>query len=58
VRKTISEAAYKTSTHGSILFKSGWKKFINEFDLQVGLNVLILLHMEGGGYVKISFDVL
>ena len=57
LRWVITTIIY-TSIDRRIRFKAGWQKFIHEFDLLVGLDVLVMFHIDGSGYVKISFDVL
>lgn len=54
----FQDAAYYTSTSGRMRFKSGWKEFVDEFDLVVGVVALVLFHMESSGFMKIFIDVL
>ncbi|CAM0873423.1 unnamed protein product [Alopecurus aequalis] len=51
-------AFFYTSTDGRLRFKNGWVKFVEKFDLEVGLVVLVMFHMDNNGYVNISFDVM
>jgi hypothetical protein len=53
------QAKYKTGTDGRLqLSKKEWKKFVTDFQLGVGLVVLILFNMERRGFLSICFDVL
>jgi hypothetical protein len=54
---TLQEAKYHKSKDGRVLFESGWFELVQDFELKVGMTVLILFAMDGK-YVKMSVDIL
>jgi hypothetical protein len=54
---TLQEAKYHKSKDGRLMFESGWFELVQDFNLKVGMTVLILFVIEGK-YVKMSLDIL
>jgi hypothetical protein len=54
---TLQEAKYHKSKDGRVLFESGWFELVQDFELKVGMTVLILFAMDGK-YVKMPVDIL